>query len=94
MMEREAFLMKPKHKSQLSQKGEWVYGAQSWKKKRLLYESVFVTIKKWTLILKNGGRRSFAYETKATMSFIQMSRTSLWCPIMEKKDYYLNPSLS
>ena len=29
MMEREAFLMKPKHQCNLSQWGEWVYGAQS-----------------------------------------------------------------
>ena len=32
MMESEASLMKPKHQYNLSQWGEWVYGAQSWKK--------------------------------------------------------------
>ena len=32
MIEREAFLMKPKHQCYLSQLGEWVYDAQSWKK--------------------------------------------------------------
>ena len=85
MMEREAFLMKPKHQCHLSQRGEWVYGVQSLKEWRLLYESVFSLIDKWTSTLKNGGKRSFFYETKESMSLIPISRMSLWCPIMKKK---------
>ena len=46
---------------------------------------MFVPIGKQNLILKNGGRRSFFYETKASMSFIPMSRMSLWCLIMKGK---------
>ena len=42
---------------------------------------------------KNGNKRSFSYETKASISFIPMRRTCLWCPIM-KWDYYVNPCLS
>ena len=43
-MENEAFFMKPKHQYNLSQWGECVYGALSWKEKRLLCEFVFVQI--------------------------------------------------
>ena len=35
------------------------------KKKRLLRESMFIPIDGRTLILKNGGKWSFSYETKA-----------------------------
>ena len=35
MVERDVFYMKPKHQYHLSQEGECVYDAQSWKKKRL-----------------------------------------------------------
>ena len=87
--------MKPKHQWHLSQWGERAYGAQSWKERGLLCESVFVPIDKWTLILKKDGKISFSYETKASMSLIPMSRISLLHPIMKKKgDYYMNPSLS
>ena len=85
-MEKEVFLMKPKHQCHLSQRGEWLYGAQSWKKKRLLYESVYVLVDKWTLTLKNGGTRSFSYETKASTSFVPMRRMCLWSPIMKRKE--------
>ena len=56
------------------------------KKRRLLHESVFIPIDKWTLVVKNGRKWSFSYETKASISFIQMRRMSLWCQIMERKD--------
>ena len=85
-MEREAFLLKPKHQLHLSQWREWVYGAQLWKERRLLCEFMFVLNGKWTLTLKNNGKRSFSYETKASMSFIPIRRMSLWCPIMKRKE--------
>ena len=50
----------------------------SWKERRLLYESVFVPIDKWTLTIKNSGKRSSSYRTKESMPFIPMSRMSLW----------------
>ena len=65
---------------------EYVYGAQSRKKRRLLYESVFVQIERQTLILKNGWKKSFSYKTKALVSFIQMRRMSLWFLIMKRKE--------
>ena len=85
MMERKAFLTKLKHQCHLSQWGEWIYGVQSWKEKRLLCESVFVLTDKLTLTLKNDGKRSIFYETKASLSLILMKRISLWCPIMKRK---------
>ena len=44
--------MNPKHQYQLSQRGECVYDAQSWNERRLLCESVFIIIERWTSILK------------------------------------------
>ena len=86
MIERKSFLMKPKHQCHLPQWEEWVYGAQSWKERGLLYEFMIVLIDKWTLTLKNNGRRSFSYETKASISFIPIQRMTLWCPIMKTKE--------
>ena len=77
--------MKPKHQCHLYQCGEWLYGTQSWKQWRLLCESIFVLINQRTLTLKNNWNKSFSYETKASMSFAQMRKMSLWCPIMKRK---------
>ena len=52
MIIREAFLIKPKHQYHLSQQEECIYGAQSWKERLLLYESMFIPIERWTSILK------------------------------------------
>ena len=43
---------------------------------------------------KNGNKRRFSYETKASISLIPMRRMCLWFPIMKRKDYYVNPCLS
>ena len=90
MVEREAFLMKPKNQCHLCQWVKQVYGVQSWKEKRLLHESLFVLIDRHSLILKNGGEKSFSYETKALMSFIPMRRHNY----EKKRDDYVNPCLS
>ena len=47
---------------------------------------VFIPIEKWNLILKNGGKQRFSYETKASMSFILISGMSLQCPIIKRKE--------
>ena len=54
------------------------------KERRLLCESMFILIDRRTLILKSGGKRSFSYETKASMTFILMSGMSLWLPILKR----------
>ena len=56
MIEKEVFLLKPKHQYHLSQCGECIYGAQSLKKKRLFHESMFIPIDRQTFTLKNGGK--------------------------------------
>ena len=86
MTEREAFPMKLKQQCHLSQQEKWLYCAQSRKESILLCESIFVLIDKWTLTLKNDGKRSFSYETKASMSFIPIRRMCLWHPIMKRKE--------
>ena len=35
---------------------------------------------------KNGYKRSFSYESKASISFIPMRRKCLWCLIMKRKE--------
>ena len=55
--------MKQEHQYHLSQRGKCVYGAQSWKKRILLYESIFIPTDKWALMLKKGGNWSFSYGT-------------------------------
>ena len=35
---------------------------------------------------KNGRKRSFSYETKASISFIPTRRMNLWCPIIERNE--------
>ena len=52
MIDREVFLMKPKHQTHLSEQGECVYDAQLWKENRLLCESMFSPIERCTSILK------------------------------------------
>ena len=61
---KKSFLMKPKHQYHLSQQGESVNGAQSWKERRLLCESVFIPIDKWTLTLKMMEREAFLMKPK------------------------------
>ena len=80
-----SFLMKPKHQCHLSQWVEWVYGTQSWKEKGLLCASIFVLFEKWTLVLKNGGKKFFLNKTKVSMSFIPIRIMTLWCSILKRK---------
>ena len=59
----------------LSQWLEYDCGAKSWKESRLLRESMFIPVGKWTLILKNGRKWSFPYGTKAS---IRLSQWGEW----------------
>ena len=61
---KKAYLMKPKHQYHIPQWEECVYGPQSWKEKRLLFESIFNLIKKWTSILKMVEREVFLMKPK------------------------------
>ena len=64
MVEREVFLMRPKHQNYLPWKGECVYGAQSWKEMRLSCESMFISIERWTSILRMVEREVFLMKPK------------------------------
>ena len=64
MVERDVFLMKPKHQYHESQRGECVYHAQSRKERRLLCESMFNTIEIRTSILKLVIRKAFLMKPK------------------------------
>ena len=61
---REAFLVKPKHQYHSSHRGECVYDSQSWKERRLLCESTFIPIERWTSILKMAIREVFLMKPK------------------------------
>ena len=64
MVEKEVFLMKPRNQYQLSQRGEWTCGAQSLKERRLLRESKFIQIERWTLALNMVEREVFVGKPK------------------------------
>ena len=85
MVQREVFLMKPKHQFIYRNEANVFMVPSYKKKKRLPCESMFVTIGKWPLTLNNDGNRRLSYEAKASMSFIPMRRMSLSCPIKKKK---------
>ena len=56
----------------LSQWGECVYGAQSWKERRLLPISKFALINEWTLILRKMlGRKAFLMKSMHQCQFSQ-----------------------
>ena len=59
MAEIEVLHMKPRHQYHLSQRREWTYGAQSLNEKRLLHESKYIQIERWTLVLKMVEREVF-----------------------------------
>ena len=74
MVEKEVFY-EAKASIHLSQWGKWIYGAQLLKERRFFSESVFIPIKRWTLILTNGWKRICSYETKES---IQLSQLGEW----------------
>ena len=64
MAEKQAFLLKPKHQILLSQWRECDYSAQRWKERRLLCESMFIPIERWTWILKIVEKQVFLIKLK------------------------------
>ena len=48
----------------LSRSGERICGTQSLKERKLLCESVFILIERWTLTLKMGQREAFLFKPK------------------------------
>ena len=94
MVEWKASLTKPKRQCHSSKWGEWVCGAQSWKEKRLLYESVFVPTGKQILILKMVVRKAFLMKPKQQCHSSQVGEW-VYGPNHESKGHYkVNPCLS
>ena len=63
--------MKPKHQNHLSQYVESNYGAQWWKEKRLLCESMYIPIERQTWILKMIERKVFLTKQKHQNHLLQ-----------------------
>ena len=94
MAERQVFLMKPKHQNHLSQWGEYDYGAQSWKERRLLCESMFIPIERRTSIQKMVEKQVFLMKPKH-QNHLSQRRNVFTMPNHEKKeDYYANSCLT
>ena len=55
-------------------------------KKRDYYLNQCLPNWKVNLNSKNSGKRSFSYKTKASKSFITISKMCLWCPIMNRNE--------
>ena len=58
------FSYKTKESIHLSQKEEWICGTRSLKERRLLCESMFIPIERWTSILKMATREVFLMKPK------------------------------
>ena len=64
------------------------------KRKKITGESLFISIERQTLILKNGGKWGLSYETKALIHLSQWGEC-VYGPSDEKKgDFYMNLCLS
>ena len=94
MMERETFLVKPKHQCHLSQCGKWVYSAQLGKERKLLCKSIFVAIDKWTLALKMMEKEAFLMKSSINVNYPNEKNEFMVPNHEEKGDYYVNPCLS
>ena len=94
MVEKQVFPMKPKHRNHLSQRAECDYGAQSWKERRLLCESMFIPIERRTWILKTVENKFFLWNQSIQIVY-HNKENAFMVPNHEKKGYYyMNPCLS
>ena len=84
MVEKEGFLMKPKHQFIYpNEQNEFMVPNHS--QKRDYYVNLHLSNKKMNFNSKTGKKRCFSYETKASISFISMMRMCLWCLIIKRK---------
>ena len=84
MVESEVFHKKPKHQYHLSQRRECLYGAHSWKEKRLLRQSMIIPIDKWTLMLKNGAKWRSSYGTRESTHLSQWGEWNYGAKILKE----------
>ena len=94
MVEREVFLLNLKQQNRLSEQGECIYIAQSWKERRLLCESMFIPIERWTSFLKMVEKQVF-HMNQSTEIIYPNEENMFMVPNNENNgDYYVNPFLS
>ena len=94
MVEKQVPLMKSKHQNHLSQLRECEYGAQTWKERRLLCESMFIPTERWTWILKVVEKQVFLMKPKH-QNIYPNEENVIMVPNLEKnRDYYVNSRLS
>ena len=91
---RKVFLARPKHQYHLSHGGECVYDAQSWKERRLLCESMFIPIERWTSILKIAEKEVLLLNPKQQNRLSQQGECVYIAQSWKEGDYYVNPCLS
>ena len=78
----------------LSQWGKWICGAQLLKERRLLCESIFIPIERWTLILKLVEREVFPTKLKHHIICPNEEKVFMAPNHENKGDYYVNSCLS
>ena len=75
----------------LSQSAECIYGAQSLKERRLLWEFIFIAIERWTIILKMVEREVFLMKPQYQFIYPNKENVLMVSNHEKKRDYYVNP---
>ena len=81
-----SFFYEPKAaKSFIPTRRIWIWCPNTKREEIIMWIQVYPN---WmtNLSSKNGKKRSFSYEIKASKSFITIKRMRLWCPIMKRKE--------
>ena len=73
---------------------EWICGAQSWKKGKLLCVSIFIPIEKWNSILRKVERDVFLWNQGINIIYPKDENVIIVPNHENKRDYYVNPCLS
>ena len=89
-----SFSYETKDQYHLSQWGEYVYDAQSWKERRLLCESRFILIERWTSITKMVERDFFTWNQSTNIIYPIKENVFMMPNHQKKGDYYVNPCWS
>ena len=92
MVVREDSAIKPKHQCHLSQRGEWVYSAQSWKEKKIAMWIHVCCNWQMNFNLKKWWKKKLFLWNQNINVIYPNEENEFMAPNHEKKgDYYLNP---
>ena len=89
-----SFSYETKASTHLSQWGEWNYGAQSLKERRLLCESMLILVKRLALFQKLVERDVFLIKLKQQFIYPHKENALMVPNHVKKGDYCVNPCLS